>query len=68
MLSFGAPTPFIHRIKAAGVNAICQVQSLALAKEAVEAGADVVVAQGTEGGGHDSRRAGSSPLKRLTGQ
>ncbi len=56
MLSFGSPEPFIDRIKAAGVNAICQVQSLALAKEAVELGADVVVAQGTEGGGHGASR------------
>ena len=35
---------------------ICQVQSLALAKEAVAAGADVLVAQGTEGGGHGASR------------
>ena len=29
MLSFGDPTPFIGRIKAAGCKIICQVQTLA---------------------------------------
>src|SRR5689334_8567786 len=50
MLSFGAPAPFASRVKAAGIPLICQVQSLALAREAVAAGADIIVAQGTEAG------------------
>jgi len=65
MLSFGSPDPFVDRIKAAGVNAICQVQSLALAKEAVAVGADVVVAQGTEGGGHGASRGLCSLLPEI---
>jgi nitronate monooxygenase len=52
MLSFGDPRPFSAEIRAAGAKLICQVQTLPQAREAVEAGADVVVAQGTEAGGH----------------
>jgi nitronate monooxygenase len=57
MLSFGAPAPFAPRVKAAGIPLICQVQSLALARDAVAAGADIIVAQGTEAGGHGAARA-----------
>jgi nitronate monooxygenase len=57
MLSFGAPLPFAPSIKAAGVPLICQVQTMAHAHEAVAAGADVVVAQGAEAGGHGLSRA-----------
>ncbi len=57
MLSFGSPGPFAGRIKAADVPLICQVQTLALAREAVEAGADVIVAQGGEAGGHGGSRS-----------
>jgi nitronate monooxygenase len=56
MLSFGDPSPFVERIKQTNVVVICQVQSLALAKEVVAAGASVVVAQGTEAGGHGASR------------
>jgi nitronate monooxygenase len=57
MLSFGAPAPFAPRVKTAGIPLICQVQSLALARDAVAAGADIIVAQGTEAGGHGAARA-----------
>jgi nitronate monooxygenase len=57
MLSFGELAPFAQRIKAAGAMLICQVQTLALAREAVAAGADVIVAQGAEAGGHGIERA-----------
>jgi nitronate monooxygenase len=56
MLSFGDPLPFVDRVKRAGAAAICQVQTLALARDAVAAGADVVVAQGAEAGGHGGGR------------
>jgi len=56
MLSFGDPKPFVERIQRAGAIAICQVQSIALAQEAVAAGADILVAQGTEAGGHGAAR------------
>lgn len=56
MLSFGDPLPFVARIKGAGAEVICQVQSLAIAREAAAAGADILVAQGTEAGGHGISR------------
>jgi nitronate monooxygenase len=56
MLSFGSPEPLIDRIKCTGAIVICQVQSAALAKEAAAAGGDIVVAQGTEAGGHGATR------------
>lgn len=57
MLSFGGLQPFAAQIRAAGVPLIAQVQELAGAKAAVEAGADVIVAQGSEAGGHGATRA-----------
>ncbi|NDW44728.1 nitronate monooxygenase family protein [Ruegeria sp. PrR005] len=56
-LSFGDPRPFAERIHAAGAALICQVQTLGDAREAVEAGARVIVAQGGEAGGHGANRA-----------
>lgn len=56
MLSFGSPVPFIDRIKRTGTIVICQIQSVALAKEAIAEGADILVVQGTEGGGHGASR------------
>jgi nitronate monooxygenase len=57
MLSFGAPAPFAGRIKAAGIPLICQVQTMAHVREALAAGADIIVAQGSEAGGHGALRA-----------
>jgi nitronate monooxygenase len=56
-LSFGDLAPFAPKIKRANVPLIAQVQTLAQAKRALAAGADVLVAQGTEAGGHGSTRA-----------
>jgi len=56
VLSFGDPRPFVDRIKGSGALVICQIQSIALAKEAAAAGADVLIAQGTEAGGHGVSR------------
>ena len=56
-LSFGNPQPFAARIKAAGTKLICQVQTRRDAEQAIDCGADVVVAQGSEAGGHGERRA-----------
>ncbi len=57
MLSFGDPMPFAPAIKAAHALLICQVQAMKHAREAVDAGADIIVAQGAEAGGHGSLRA-----------
>src|SRR5215468_7626177 len=56
MLSFGDPAPFAARIKQAGALLICQVQSEDMAKQALDAGADFLIAQGTEAGGHGASR------------
>jgi nitronate monooxygenase len=57
MLSFGDPRPHADAVKAAGSLLICQVQTLRHAREALEAEADIIVAQGTEAGGHGANRA-----------
>jgi nitronate monooxygenase len=51
-LSFGDPQPWLDRARQAGAATMCQVQTLDDAARAVDAGADVLVAQGTEAGGH----------------
>ena len=51
-LSFSDPGGWARRVKDAGLRLICQVQSFEDADLAVEAGTDVLVAQGTEAGGH----------------
>jgi nitronate monooxygenase len=57
MLSFGHPGVFLERIRRAGAKVIVQVQTLRDAREAATLGADAIVAQGTEAGGHGSARA-----------
>jgi nitronate monooxygenase len=57
MLSFGDPRPLTWPIAAAGTTLIIQVVDLDEARQAVDAGADVIVAQGTEAGGHGGRRS-----------
>jgi nitronate monooxygenase len=56
MLSFGDPRPFADEIRAAGAALICQCQDMAHVMDAVEVGAEVVVAQGAEAGGHGALR------------
>lgn len=56
-LSFGDPAPFVKEIEDAGVPLICQVQSLRDAKHAADCGAQIIVAQGSEAGGHGEKRA-----------
>jgi nitronate monooxygenase len=57
MLSFGEAAPFIRHIKDAGARVICQVQSLQQARAVLGEGADFIIAQGSEAGGHGARRA-----------
>jgi nitronate monooxygenase len=56
MLSFGEVEPHASRIKAQGVPLICQFQGMKYLREAVDAGADIVVAEGCEAGGHSGYR------------
>jgi nitronate monooxygenase len=50
--SFADPTPYVTAAKARGVQVFAQVQSVAQAQRAAKAGVDVIIAQGTEAGGH----------------
>jgi nitronate monooxygenase len=52
MLSFGELRPFADRVHAAGVPLIAQAQTVDHARRALDAGAEIVVAQGGEAGGH----------------
>lgn len=56
MLSFGDPMTFAADVHASGAALICQCQNLAHVRAAVEAEANIVVAQGTEAGGHGADR------------
>ena len=56
-LSFSDPGDSARRAKEAGCRVICQVQTFADADLAVAAGADVLVAQGNEAGGHTGTMA-----------
>ncbi|WP_335940050.1 NAD(P)H-dependent flavin oxidoreductase [Streptomyces sp. PTD5-9] len=56
MLSFGDPSPHASRVREAGAALIVQVTSLEEARRARDAGADAIVAQGSEAGGHGGAR------------
>ena len=56
ILSFGDVAPFAPSIRRAGAKLICQVQTVEQAKAAVRNGADILVAQGGEAGGHGISR------------
>lgn len=56
-LSFGDPAPFGSKIKEHGAKLVCQVQNRDDALRALDCGADILVAQGTEAGGHGGTRA-----------
>jgi nitronate monooxygenase len=56
MLSFGDPRPFVDEIRAAGALLVCQCQDLEHVMDAVDVGADIVIAQGAEAGGHGALR------------
>jgi nitronate monooxygenase len=60
VLSFGDPRPFAGLVRQAGVPLIIQATDMNEARQALELGADVVVAQGTEAGGHGARRGWST--------
>ncbi len=62
MLSFSDPAPFAPRIVAAGVPLICQVHTIAHARRAIDVGATVLVAQGTDAGGHGLTTRGTMTL------
>jgi len=49
---FGPPEPWVERAHAAGAKVFHRCETAAEAEAAVRAGADVVIAQGSDSGGH----------------
>jgi nitronate monooxygenase len=62
--ALGTPAPWVERVHAAGALVMAAVTTVAEAQEVAAAGADVVVAQGAEAGGHRStfETGGAAPL------
>jgi nitronate monooxygenase len=56
-VSFGDPEPYVGPLHDAGIAVAAQVNTAADVVRAVDAGVDVIVAQGTEAGGHTGQRA-----------
>jgi nitronate monooxygenase len=56
-VSFGDPSPYVGPLHDQGIAVAAQVNTTADARRAQEAGVDVLVAQGTEAGGHTGQRA-----------
>lgn len=63
-LSFGDLSPYAARVREAGVELAAQVQDVTGALAAEQAGATLLVAQGTEAGGHTGT-LGTLPLLQL---
>ena len=63
-ISFGDPGPHVARLREAGILVASQVQSRRWAETALEADVDVLVAQGTEAGGHTGS-VGTLPLLQI---
>jgi enoyl-[acyl-carrier protein] reductase II len=61
----GVPEPVIERCHAAGVKVISMCGKVSHAVRAEQAGCDVVVAQGTEGGGHTGQVAGMALIPQV---
>jgi nitronate monooxygenase len=57
MLSFGDPQVLAGVVRESDAQLIIQVVDMAEARRALDVGADVIVAQGTEAGGHGGKRA-----------
>jgi nitronate monooxygenase len=64
-ISFGNPAPYVDRVHGAGILIGSQVQSRAWAQTALDGGVDVLVAQGTEAGGHTGSAVGTLPLLQI---
>jgi nitronate monooxygenase len=61
-LSFGDAAPYVDRVHDAGGVVLQTVGSAAAARDAADAGVDVVVAQGWEAGGHVQSDVATLPL------
>lgn len=64
-LFWDVPAALVGRLRAAGLRVVCQVGSADEARAAQQAGADALIAQGVEAGGHVR---GERPLHALLGE
>ena len=61
-ISFGSPAPYVERLHQHGILLATQVNTRAEAIQAEQAGVDLIVAQGTEAGGHVTGQVSTLPL------
>ncbi len=61
-LSFGEYTPYVEPLQKAGIVVATQAGTVADAREAIDAGVDVIVARGAEAGGHGRDAVATLPL------
>lgn len=61
-VSFGEDWEWVRRAHDAGLTVTTQVATVDAARRAVDAGVDVLVARGSEGGGHGEPAVGTLPL------
>jgi len=61
-LSFGDYTPYVETLQKEGIAVATQAGTVADAREAIDAGVDLIVARGAEAGGHGRNAVGSLPL------
>ncbi|WP_405139673.1 NAD(P)H-dependent flavin oxidoreductase [Nocardia sp. NBC_01388] len=61
-ISFGEDLSWVERVRAAGIITATQVYDDVDARRAADAGVEVLVARGTEGGGHGAPRMATLPL------
>lgn len=61
-ISFGSPAPYVERLHQHGIVLATQVNTRAEAMQAARDGADLIVAQGMEAGGHVTGQVSTLPL------
>jgi nitronate monooxygenase len=61
-VSFGDDWAWSARVRDAGIATAAQVSDVTAARRAADAGVDVIVARGAEGGGHGEAKVGTLPL------
>ena len=61
-VSFGSDWSWVGKARDAGIATATQVYDAAGARQAVDAGVDILIARGSEGGGHGDVKLGTLPL------
>jgi nitronate monooxygenase len=61
-LSFGDYTPYVEVLQKEGIVVATQAGTVADARQAIDAGVDVIVARGAEAGGHGRNEVATLPL------